>query len=99
MPTQSLNSVQVLEEFTGSDIFGLEVLVPAAEMGDSTLPSDLSNGIQDAPAIDYTLSWKTFSEASEENGGPSICYRSICYRSSQLTGRGLLGSGVVGKPS
>ena len=68
--------------------------MPAAEKDVSTLPSDSSNGIKNVPAIDYTLSWKTFSEASEENGGPSICYRS-----SQLTGRGLLGSGVVRKPS
>lgn len=73
----SAAGAEVLKQFTGSDHYGGSVTIPAGA-------SDVEPGV--APRTDITLSWDTFSEASDE-AGMSRRYGGIHFRAADLNGR------------
>eukprot|EP01132_Coremiostelium_polycephalum_P005281 gene5281-6574_t len=76
--TFSASAAEILKRFTGSDNFGYSVTIKA---GSSII--DAGCGV---PAEDITLSWATFSEASQE-AGFSRRYGGIHYQDADLAGR------------
>lgn len=82
----SAAGAEILKRFTGSDTYGDSVTVPAGS-------SDVEPGV--APTTDVTLSWDTFTEASNE-AGISRRYGGIHFTDADLNGR-KLGRRVAGK--
>jgi hypothetical protein len=78
--TYSAAAARILELWTGSDRFGHSVNMPAGS-------SKIEPGI--TPAHPVTLSWETFTEASDQ-AGMSRHYGGIQFRAADLVGR-LLG--------
>lgn len=75
--TFSAASAEILRRFTGSDVFGASVTIPAGS-------SKVEPGL--VPARDVTLSWKTFSDAADE-AGMSRRYGGIHFVEGDLEGR------------
>lgn len=73
----SAAGAEVLKQFTGSDYYGGSVTIPAGS-------SSVEPGV--APRTDITLSWDTFSAASDE-AGMSRRYGGIHFRAADLNGR------------
>jgi hypothetical protein len=77
--TFSASAAEILKRFTGSDTFGLSIVIPA---GSSRVEPGL------VPSRDVTLTWPTFSSASDE-AGISRLYGGIHFRDGDLNGRRL----------
>ena len=77
--TFSAAAAEVLARYTGSDALGASVTVPA---GSSRVEPGTT------PAADVTLSWQTFSDASDQ-AGRSRRYGGIHFRDGDLVGRAL----------
>jgi hypothetical protein len=75
--TFSAAGAEILKFFTGSDIFGASVTLPA---GSSRIEPGLT------PAQPVTLDWKTFKEAANQ-AGISRRYGGIHFEVGDLTGR------------
>jgi membrane-associated phospholipid phosphatase len=75
--TFSAAGAEVLKLFTGSDVFGDSVTLPA---GSSKIEPGLT------PAHPVTLRWKTFKEAANQ-AGISRRYGGIHFKAADLTGR------------
>ena len=73
----SAAGAQILKSFTGSDVFGGSVVIPA---GSSTIEPGL------VPAASVTLSWVTFLEAADE-AGISRLYGGIHFKDGDLASR------------
>ena len=76
--TFSAAAAEILKRFTGSDVFGSGVTIPAGSLAFET----------STPAQPITLSWATFSEAADQ-AGISRLYGGIHFESGDLTGRQL----------
>ncbi|MFZ4698982.1 MAG: vanadium-dependent haloperoxidase [Candidatus Methylumidiphilus sp.] len=74
--TFSMAGATILQQYTGSDVFGNSV----------TLPAGSSRVETNTPAHDITLSWATFTDAAEE-AGISRRYGGIHFKDGDLAGR------------
>jgi hypothetical protein len=77
--TFSASSTEILKLFSGSDYYGASQVFPA---GSSLIEPDFT------PNEEVTLSWDTFSQASEE-AGISRLYGGIHFMAANLEGRSL----------
>jgi hypothetical protein len=75
----SAAGAEVLRSFTGSDVFGDSVTIPA---GTSRVEPTL------VPAADITIKWSTFSEAADQ-AGMSRRYGGIHFREGDLQSRAM----------
>lgn len=88
--TFSAAAAEVLQQFTGSDVFGYEANFPAGS-------SYIEPG--KVPATDLRMSWATFTDAADE-AGMSRRYGGIHFRDADMEGRRLgreVGARVWGK--
>ena len=77
--TFSAAGAEILKLYTGSDAFGNSVTIPA---GFSRVEPGMT------PATDITLSWATFSEATDQ-AGISRRYGGIHFKYGDLAGRAI----------
>ena len=77
--TFSAAAAEILQRFTGSDVFGYEVSFPAGS-------SYIEPG--KVPTADLQMSWATFSDAADE-AGMSRRYGGIHFRDADMEGRRL----------